>query len=62
VRGVAVLSASASLVVSVMAWLKFDGATGGWDSMQLVERASWIPTFGIQYALGMDGLSMPWCF
>lgn len=59
IRGTAVLTALASLVVSVVAWLKFDGATGGWDSMQLVERASWIPTFGIQYVLGVDGLSMP---
>jgi NADH-quinone oxidoreductase subunit M len=59
VRGVAVLAAAASLLVSVLAWMKFDGATGGWDHMQLVERASWIPTFGIQYILGVDGLSMP---
>jgi len=59
IRGTAVLTALASLVVSVLAWLKFDGASSAWDQMQLVERASWIPSFGIQYALGVDGLSLP---
>lgn len=59
VRGVAVVSSGAALVVSVLAWLQFDAATGGWDSMQLVERFAWIPTFGIQYAVGIDGLSLP---
>jgi NADH-quinone oxidoreductase subunit M len=59
VRGVAVVSSGSALVVSVLAWLQFDAATGGWDSMQLVERFAWIPTFGIQYAVGIDGLSLP---
>jgi NADH-quinone oxidoreductase subunit M len=59
IRGVAVVSSGLALLVSILAWVKFDAATGGWDSMQLVERFSWIPTFGIQYAVGIDGLSLP---
>ncbi|WKZ56502.1 MAG: NADH-quinone oxidoreductase subunit M [Bdellovibrionota bacterium] len=27
-------------------------------SMQLVERAAWIPSFGISYAVGVDGISL----
>jgi len=29
---------------------------------QLVERASWIPQFGVQYLLGTDGISFPMVF
>ena len=30
----------------------------GKSGLQLVERAGWIPTFGIQYYLGIDGISL----
>src|ERR671932_2212677 len=33
----------------------FDPSKSG---LQLVERAGWIPTFGIQYYLGIDGISL----
>ncbi len=59
IRGTAVLFAGAALAASVLAWMRFDAATADWAHMQLVERCSWIPTFGIHYALGVDGLSLP---
>jgi NADH-quinone oxidoreductase subunit M len=34
----------------------FDVASG---AMQFVERGSWIPAFGVEYYLGVDGISMP---
>ena len=33
----------------------FDSAETG---MQFVERVEWMPTFGIQYAVGVDGVSI----
>jgi NADH-quinone oxidoreductase subunit M len=33
----------------------FDGANG---DMQLVERFAWMPAFGIQYIVGIDGISL----
>jgi NADH-quinone oxidoreductase subunit M len=36
-------------------WMGFDSAEEG---MQYVERMEWMPTFGIQYAVGIDGISI----
>ncbi|HEY3305182.1 MAG TPA: NADH-quinone oxidoreductase subunit M [Candidatus Binatia bacterium] len=52
----------AALGVSLLAFLqslwilwRFDPNTG---AMQLVERLRWIPAYGIEYAVGIDGLSL----
>ena len=36
-------------------WDRFDAAVG---SMQMVERGSWIPDYGIHYYVGVDGISL----
>jgi NADH-quinone oxidoreductase subunit M len=38
-----------------IAWLRFEG-TGGFE---LVEEVDWIPTLGVGYRVGIDGLSLP---
>ncbi|MCF6234783.1 MAG: NADH-quinone oxidoreductase subunit M [Gammaproteobacteria bacterium] len=43
-------------LVSIPLYTLFDTAT---HEMQFTETASWIPTFNISYALGVDGISMP---
>jgi NADH-quinone oxidoreductase subunit M len=43
------------LVIMAIAWLRFDDASG----FQLVESARWIPTLGVGYAVGVDGVSLP---
>jgi NADH-quinone oxidoreductase subunit M len=45
-----------TFVVSLGLWLGFDSTTA---EMQFVERAPWIPSFNVEYFLGVDGLSMP---
>ena len=53
------LAALASLVVlglSVAAFLVFDRSASG---MQLVEKAAWIPQYGVSYFVGVDGISLP---
>ena len=47
-----------SLVVfglTLLLWARFDPASA---DFQFVERTSWIPAFGIEYAVGVDGISM----
>ncbi len=41
-------------LVSLPLWFRFDRAAAGF---QFVERASWIPSLGVQYLLGVDGIS-----
>jgi len=43
------------LLVLLGAWARFDG-TGGFE---LVESTDWIPTLGVGYRVGIDGLSLP---
>jgi len=50
--GFAVLTFLASLGL----WLGFDPSSA---AMQFVERTPWIPTFNVEYYLGVDGISMP---
>jgi NADH-quinone oxidoreductase subunit M len=54
-RIAATVVAAFPLLVMVVAWLRFD-STGGFEQ---VESASWIPTLGIGYRVGVDGLSLP---
>ncbi len=55
VRGAAVVVASVAFLLAVALWLAFEPAGG----MQLVEQRDWVPSLGIQYYLGVDGISMP---
>jgi NADH-quinone oxidoreductase subunit M len=44
-----------TLALAVAAWSRFDPAN---PSFQLVEVRSWLPSVGIAYRLGMDGISL----
>lgn len=54
-RPMAIAAGIVPLLISLVAWARFEPAAG----FQLVERAAWIPSLGITYALGLDGLSLP---
>lgn len=47
--------AAVPLVLLVVAWTRFQG-TGGFE---MVEAVEWIPTLGVGYRVGVDGLSLP---
>ncbi|MES1255122.1 MAG: NADH-quinone oxidoreductase subunit M [Acidobacteriota bacterium] len=40
---------------TVLLWTRFDAASA---DFQFVERHAWIPTFGISYVVGIDGISL----
>jgi NADH-quinone oxidoreductase subunit M len=54
--GLAVAVTAADFVLSVLLYARFDPGEAG---MQFVEEAAWIPRLGIQYLLGVDGISLP---
>ena len=55
-RGIAL---AAALVELALAAIVFVGLDRGVSGFQMVERADWIGAFGIQYLVGVDGLSAP---
>ena len=54
-RGAAMLFSLAGLVIAAVLWTRFDPTSTG---LQFVERHSWIPSIGVQYFVGIDGLSL----
>ena len=55
VRRCALASALAAFGLTLALWSGFDTTATG---MQFVERVEWMPTFNIQYAVGVDGISL----
>ncbi|MCX6550609.1 MAG: NADH-quinone oxidoreductase subunit M [Acidobacteria bacterium] len=45
----------AEFAATLWMWARFDPARA---DFQMVERADWIPSFGIQYAVGVDGITL----
>ena len=45
-----------TLGLAVGLWASFDHTAGG---PRFVDRVEWIPTVGTEYAVGVDGISLP---
>ena len=55
-RVLALLVSVLTFILSIFLFTNFDTSTA---SMQFVERFEWIPTFNVDYYLGVDGISVP---
>ncbi|MGH7441524.1 MAG: complex I subunit 4 family protein, partial [bacterium] len=55
-RAVALAASSLSLLLTVVLLLRFDYGHAG--QLQFAERWSWIPSLGVEYHLGVDGISL----
>jgi len=55
IRWVAFLTSALTFLVSLLLVVNFDRAEAGF---QFVERAAWIPAWGIDYFVGLDGISL----
>src|SRR5712692_11562773 len=55
IKAFATIVAGLDLLLSIPLWLAFDRARAGY---QFVERASWIPSLGVEYIFGIDGISL----
>ncbi len=54
-RGIALFFNLLTATIALVLWRNFDGAATG---MQFVERHVWIPSIGVDYLVGIDGLSL----
>src|SRR5262245_9692902 len=55
IRAFATFVAAVDFVVSLPLWWAFDR---GKDGFQFMEKASWIPSLGVHYQFGIDGISL----
>src|SRR6476661_5186891 len=55
VRALALGVSLATFAVTLLLWWRFDPSSADY---QFVERHAWLPAFGIQYLLGVDGISL----
>ncbi|MEB3276530.1 MAG: proton-conducting transporter membrane subunit, partial [Cyanobacteriota bacterium] len=55
-RWITIAILAVQLLLSLVVTAVFDPAAAG---MQLLERHRWVPGIGLDYALGIDGLSLP---
>ena len=55
IRIVALVSSAAALAMTVVLFFWYDRAAGG---LQFVERVPWIPTLGISYFVGVNGINV----
>jgi NADH-quinone oxidoreductase subunit M len=55
IRWLALALSVAAFAVTLGIWARFDSSSA---DFQLVERVPWIPAFGIDYYLGIDGISL----
>ena len=54
-RNVALWTSMINFLLSLFIWVNFDSSTA---KFQFVEESQWMPAFGINYKLGVDGISM----
>lgn len=45
----------ATFIASLLMWINFDASNPGY---QMIQRWDWLPTYGISYFVGVDGISM----
>ena len=55
VRNLALLTSLVTFAATLVLWWRFDPASAAY---QFEERHAWIPAFGIQYYIGVDGISL----
>ena len=55
IKGVATIFTCLAFVFSLVVWFNFEIGT---HEMQLVEQLSWIPSIGVTYYFGIDGISI----
>ena len=54
-RSLALIFSFISMALAVLVWKNFDSSS---TELQFVKRHTWVPSLGIEYFVGLDGLSM----
>ncbi len=58
-RWISLVTTLATLIVSAPLYFRFAKDS---SALQFVESADWIPTWGVSYGMGVDGISLPFIF
>jgi NADH-quinone oxidoreductase subunit M len=56
IRRIALIAATITLILTVVAYFSYDAELGGY---QFMEKLNWVPMLGISYFVGLDGISLP---
>ena len=56
IKNVSAVTTGVQFILTLVLWNKFDSNIG---AIQFKEKYNWIPSFNIEYFLGVDGLSLP---
>ncbi len=59
VKTLVLVAVTLNTLLSLATWFAYDLNEGGW---QYLQEISWIPSLGINYLVGLDGLSLPFIF
>ncbi len=54
-RRIGILTSLVALLMAICLWVQFDATN---SDLQFVERHAWVPALGVQYFVGIDGLSL----
>jgi NADH-quinone oxidoreductase subunit M len=57
-KQVAIAFALVTLALTILLAARFEPGSAGDEQFQFVEQYDWIPSFGVSYALGVDGISL----
>jgi NADH-quinone oxidoreductase subunit M len=55
IKGAAMAVALLNFIISLPLWFGFNGDTA---AMQFVEKYSWVPSYGVSYYVGLDGIPL----
>jgi len=57
-RGVALLATLGSLLIATKMFLGYEAAEAGADGYKFVQKIAWVPSLGINYFVGVDGINV----
>ena len=55
IKWISLAAASVTVVLSILLCLRFNASDA---ALQFVEHIPWVPSYGIHYSLGVDGLNL----
>ena len=57
-RGVALLATLGSLLIATKMFLGYEAAEAGVGGYKFIQKAAWVPSLGINYFVGVDGINV----
>src|SRR6266852_8467455 len=58
IKATATIVAAIDFILSIPLWIYFDPKKPGLSNFQFMENWSWIPSLGVNYTFGIDGIAL----